>query len=227
MLENLVYRASRLSLSTKVGANSGKGRTSSRQGSSVDSSRSRRASSITDKGSDTSGVLRSDDNFSSISYSFEHSEPEHIAAAPRPTQPSSSRNEPGSPMVTFGADSPGIQTLAELKKEAVHDRQQKTRNEKGRYVASSKSTARAKRGVSRSCKIMKEAYFKGLNGHELSSQDQSTPYGTNINFIVRFARQIYPYIQKGLEKFSDIIRQRNIYARINVGDMNIFTKLIQ
>ena len=57
MLENLVYRASRLSLSTKAGANSGKGRTSSRHGSSVDSSRSRRDSSITDKGSDTSGVI--------------------------------------------------------------------------------------------------------------------------------------------------------------------------
>ena len=122
MLENLVYRASRLSLSTKAGANSGKGRTSSRQGSSVDSSRSRRTSSITGKGSDTSGVLRNDDDFSSIGYSFEHSEPEHIAAAPRPTQPSSSRDDPGSPMVTFSADSPGIQTLAELKKEAVHDR---------------------------------------------------------------------------------------------------------
>ena len=65
-------------------------------------------------------------------------------------------------MVTFSADSPGIQTLAELKKEAVHDRQQKTRNEKGRYIASSKGTPRAKRGVSRSCKIMKEAYFKGM-----------------------------------------------------------------
>ena len=162
MLENLVCRASRLSLSTKAGANSGKGRTSSRQRSSVDSSRSRRASSITDKGSDTSGVLWSDDNFSSIGYSFEHSEPEHIAAAPRPTQPSSSRNDLGSPMVTFSANSPGIQTLAELKKEAVHDRQQKTRNEKGRYIASSKGTTRAKRGVSRSCKIMKEAYFKGV-----------------------------------------------------------------
>ena len=49
-------------------------------------------------------------------------------------------------MVTFSADSPGVQTLAELKKEAVHDRQQKTRNEKGRYVASSKGTARDKRG---------------------------------------------------------------------------------
>ena len=65
-------------------------------------------------------------------------------------------------MVSFSADSPGVQTLAELKKEAVHDRQERTRNEKGRYVASSKGTARTKLGVSRSCKVMKEAYFKGM-----------------------------------------------------------------
>ena len=90
MLENLVCRASRLSLSTKPGANSGKSRMTSRQGSSVDSSRSRRPSSTAGKGSDTSGVLRCDDDFSSIGYSFEHSEPEHIAAAPQPTQSSSS-----------------------------------------------------------------------------------------------------------------------------------------
>ena len=162
MLENLVYRASRLFVSIKPGANSGKSRAVSRQGSSVDSSRSRRPSSTTGKKSDTSGVLRSDDDFSSIGYSFEHYELEHIAAAPRPTQTSSSHNYPGSPIVTFSVDSPGVQTLAELKKEAVHDRQQRTRNEKGCYVASPKGTARAKRGVSRSCKVMTEAYFKGM-----------------------------------------------------------------
>ena len=162
ILENLVYRASRLPLSTKPGANSGKSRMASRQGSSVDSSRSRRPSSTTGKGSDTSGVLRSGDDFSSIGYSYEHSEPEHIAAAPQPAQSSSSRNDPVSPMVTLSADSTGVQTLAELNKEAVHDRQQRTRNEKGRYATSSKGTARAKRGVSRSCKVMKEAYFKGM-----------------------------------------------------------------
>ena len=181
---------------------------------------------LPEKGSDTSGVLRSDDDFSSIGYSFEHSEPEHIAAAPRPTQPSSSRNDPGSPMVTFSADSPGIQTLAELKKEAVHDRQQKTGNEKGRYVVSSKETARAMRGVSISCKIMKEAYFKGMEWTRTFVSGPVDPRWNKYKFYCRFARQIYPSTGKGPEKFSDIIRQRNISARISFGDMNTFIKLI-
>ena len=160
MLENLLYRASQISLSSGPDADSGKIRAAARRGSSVVTSSGRYPESTAGGCTDTSGVLRSDDNFASIGYSNEPSEPGLITVRSRASRSSSSQMDPGSPFPTSSIDSPGAQTLAALKKEAIHDRQHKARNQKCRFTASSSKTHRARRGVSRTCKVVKEAYFR-------------------------------------------------------------------
>ena len=94
-------------------------------------------------------------------------------------------------MVTFSADSPGVQTLAELKKEAVHDGQQRSGKEKGRYVASSIGTVKAKRGMPRSCKIMKEAYFKGMEWTRTFVSEPVDSRWNKYKFIIFSIYNIY------------------------------------
>ena len=59
------------------------------------------------------------------------------------------------------AGSPGEQTLASLKAEAKKDRSKLSRDERGRFSQAS-TTRGTRREITRSCKIMKEAYFKGM-----------------------------------------------------------------
>ena len=91
MLENLFYRASRLSLASRpVGTKSGKVG-SSRTGSSVGTSAGRNRSASTERFSETSGALQSNDDFGSLGYSFEHSDAEmQIGQSQSETIPGSS-----------------------------------------------------------------------------------------------------------------------------------------
>ena len=133
MLENLVYRASRLSLASRPGGTKSSKGSSSRRGSSVVTSAGRNRSSSTERYSETSGALQSNDDFGSLGYSFEHSDAEmQIGQSPSEPIPGSSRTDPQSPHTSFNLDSPGLQTLAALKKEAVADRQQMKRSTKAK-----------------------------------------------------------------------------------------------
>ena len=59
-------------------------------------------------------------------------------------------------------DSPGIQTLAALKQEAVAERQQRGKSSKGRGAGQVSRSSSSRRKTSRPCKVMKEAYFRGM-----------------------------------------------------------------
>ena len=61
----------------------------------------------------------------------------------------------------FEAESPEGQTLAALKDETLASRSKRFRIKQGRYVQTA-STQGTRRKVTRSCKVMKEAYFKGM-----------------------------------------------------------------
>ena len=112
--------------------------------------------------SDTSGAIQSDDDFSSIGYSFEGPETSGIAHPPQAgTVASCSRDVQTAGPSVFEAGSPGEQTLASLKAEAMKDKWTRSRNRQGRFVQSATSQ-RTRRKVTRSGKIMKEAYFKGM-----------------------------------------------------------------
>ena len=95
---------------------------------------SQRSGSLTTcRHSDTSGALRSDDEFSSIGYSFERAEPEKVNAPPCVVdQTTCSYKDPQSNMDACDGDSPGGQTLASLEAEAIGDRNKRSRNRKGR-----------------------------------------------------------------------------------------------
>ena len=75
LLENLVYRASRLSLATGPGGNQANKKSSSGSGPSVVTSAGRNRDSSSGGYSDTSGALRSADDLGSLGYSYKHSEP--------------------------------------------------------------------------------------------------------------------------------------------------------
>ena len=153
MLEEIVKQASKLNLGLE--GNRSSPLTTTGTGKSKGGS----AGSV--QYSDTSDALRSDDEFSSIGYSFEGPEHQEVAASPVATnRPSCSHTGPTSLQSSFIADSPGEQTLASLKAEAIEDRSNLSRNKRGRF--SQASTTRGTRRVTRSCKIMKEAYFKDM-----------------------------------------------------------------
>ena len=79
--------------------------------------------------SDTSGAIRSDDDFSSIGYSLEDQERDRITDPPRAcTEASCSRIDQESEPNVFDTGSPGGQTLAALKAEAIKDKNKRSRN---------------------------------------------------------------------------------------------------
>ena len=157
MLESLVYRASRLNLNTSVPSK----RVPRKSSVGSISQRPDKGESETEAGSDTSGAIRSCDDFESIGYAYEHSENELIATPPssRPNL-ACGPNDPASSTLHFDAYSPGSQTLAALQRGAVWD-QSVSRSRPGRRRTST-TRGRTRRPITRSCKIMKEAYFKGM-----------------------------------------------------------------
>ena len=135
MLENLIYRANRLSLTTEPVGSATNKKGSKRRGFSVVTSWGRDRDSSSGGYSDTSGAIRIDEDLGSLNYTYEHSDHEVITAPP-PSLPqaSCSRKVLESPLGSFNADSPGTQTLAALKQEAIQDRQQLSRNPQGRFT---------------------------------------------------------------------------------------------
>ena len=112
--------------------------------------------------SDTSGALQSDDEFSSLGYSYERPETETIIAPPKASEGATcSYADRGinTPLTTV--DSPDAQTLASLKAEAMKDQGKLPRNQRGRFSSTSRGK-RTRRQITRSCKLMKGAYFRGM-----------------------------------------------------------------
>ena len=157
MLENLVYRASRLSLNTSVPGR----RVSKKSNVRSLSQGSDQGESETGAGSDTSGGIRSHDDFGSIGYAYEHSETEIIGRPPTAQLISGcGSNDQASPDLEFSVNSPGSQTLAALQREALQDQSSSRCKPSNRRIPASRG--RTRRPITRSCKIMKEAYFKGM-----------------------------------------------------------------
>ena len=114
------------------------------------------------KASDTSGALRSDEECAGLGYVYEHSDLESQPFAPPPIGPAGcSRTDVRSAGDHFQVDSPGAQTLAALKNEAIAEKS-KPRSQKKLRKGSSRDTGKGNHRVPRGCKIMKEAYFKGM-----------------------------------------------------------------
>ena len=154
-IEKLIQKASQL----RIGPEETLEETPSRSGRRC----SRRAGSATSGlQSDTSGGIRSDDDFSSIGYSYEHLDAPSINALPCTSSeiPCGSRDLPSN-MDVPEADSPEAQTLAALKAEALGDLSKRPRSKRGKFVPATRG-AGTRRKITRSCKIMKEAYFQGM-----------------------------------------------------------------
>ena len=155
MLEGIIQRTRRLTLEA----------TTSTMGTptSLGARQLQRPRSATpDQLSDTSGAIQSDDEFSSIGYSFERPETEGIIAPPTASGGAScSYTDRRVETSHTAADSPDAQTLASLKAEAIKDQGKLPRSQRGRFSTSSRGKG-TRRPITRSCKIMKEAYFRGM-----------------------------------------------------------------
>ena len=160
MMESLVERASRLSLGTSQLPHGGRV-TTNKPGYRAPTP-GPQSGMTSGEASDTSGALRSSDDFESIDYAYEHSDLESQPfASPPVALPGCSRVDPGSAEVEFQVDSPGAQTLAVLKAEAAAERSKASSRKRPRKKTTSNSSVNRHR-VPRACKIMKEAYFKGM-----------------------------------------------------------------
>ena len=159
-MESLIQQASRFNLGTSH-PNSGVGAKLRKSGDQVSSGESQ-SGFLSDHGSDTSGAIKSTDDFASIGYSYEHSDLESHPFTPPPAgPPGCSRADLESFEVLNQFDSPGAQTLAGLKAEAMAEKT-KTVKEKKPKKTPSRNSGPSRHRVPRGCKIMKEAYFKGM-----------------------------------------------------------------
>ena len=157
MMEDIIERARRLNLSSNI---------SNRYGpadpfgsrvtpcSEVDGLSDRETDGA---GSSNNGALRSDNDSSSIGYRYERTPPSLSAISRPPQRYDISRVDPSSSEPHQQVASPGAQTLASLKEEALKDQQSK-----GRKPKNSRKPSTQRRRVTRSCKIMKEEYFEGM-----------------------------------------------------------------
>ena len=155
VIESLIQKASQL----RIGPEDDLENTLSKSGTRYP----RRAGSVSSgRHSDTSGAIRSDDNFSSIGYSYEGSDVAMIDAPPGTSGGfSCGPHDLASSMDVLDAGSPETQTLAALKAEALGEKSKRTRNRRGKITTKPQSSG-ARRKITRSCKIMKEAYFQGM-----------------------------------------------------------------
>ena len=159
MMEDIVIRASKLSLGrTSVGQKNLPSNTSaggsvypSSEGETVPGNPSDR------EGSYTSGALHSDNNSNSIGYSFERTPPSVVTIKKPPCREKNIEMDPKSNEPQTATESPGAQTLASLKAEALQDQQSTKRKSK----APQRITT-TRRRITRACKIMKEEYFEGM-----------------------------------------------------------------
>ena len=116
MMEKLIAKASEMS----IGHSTSQSPMSGRYGNK----RRQRADNLSGRHSDTSGAIRSDDDFSGIGYSCENLVSERIDAPPPQTtmaETSCSEQTHLTSTVIHGAVSPGAQILASLTAEALSD----------------------------------------------------------------------------------------------------------
>ena len=105
--------------------------------------------------------MRSDDNFSSLGYSYEHSDLESQSFTPPPIgPPGCTRTDLGSQEGTNQLESPGAQTVAGLKAEAIAERTKPVKLRKARKTPA-RNVGTSKHQVPRGCKIMKEGLLQG------------------------------------------------------------------
>ena len=117
-MENLVHQASRLNLGHQQ--STAFGMPMSRRPSSRGSDIGSQSGFSSGHASDTSGAIKSNDDLGSIGFVYEHSDLESQRITPPPAGPSGSRHaDLESPEISTRVDSPGAQTLAGLKAEAV------------------------------------------------------------------------------------------------------------
>ena len=128
MLEGIIKKASELNLGPSSNQSPSLLKTTS-------AGRPKSRSVASGRFSNKSGALRSDDDFSSIGYSFEGQDHEGIAASPLSTdRPGCSRTDPGTSPVVFDVDRSGEQTLGSLKAEAIKDRTKLSRSKRSRFT---------------------------------------------------------------------------------------------
>ena len=223
MLENLIQRASELRLDPKPSSKKAPKKTSTTK-SSVGSFRCPNGAGYKSGGySDTSSALRSDDNFASIGYSFEHSEPKIIASHPL-VGPStecgpSYLQSPG----ILQADSPGSQTLTSLKLEAIKDHSQQSRSQQERFVPKAK-TPGSRRKTTRPYRIIKEAYFKGMERTKTSVSGPVVRRWNPYKVFSQICKANISIYGKGPENFSVTTLLRSTCERIRGGGTSTSSK---
>ena len=159
-MESLVEGTSRLSLGTSQFPTAGS--TQPRRSAFRAPTPGSQSGTMSGDASDTSGAIRSSDDFASIGYEHEHSDRDSQLFTPPPVgPPGCSRVDPRSAEAEFQVDSPGGQTLAVLKAEAVAEKSKSSSRKRPQKTATS-SSAVSRHRIPRACNIMKEAYFKGM-----------------------------------------------------------------
>ena len=159
-LEGLIQQAKRLSLGTQH-SSTGIPPKTERSVTRVSDDVSQTGAS-SGHASDTSGTLRSDDEFASIGYVYEHSDAENQRFTLPPTGPSGSRPiDLESSKVPTQLDSPGQRTLAGLKAKAVAEKAKSSCRKKQRKKPT-QASGESRHRVPRVSKVIKEADFKGM-----------------------------------------------------------------
>ena len=150
--------------------------------------------------SETTRGRQSDDDFWNVEQPLEPSlEPSSSVLFSDPPIPGYSRDDPRSPGEFGQRESPGAQTLAEIKREAVRAK----KNKRGRGGAEQK-TGKSRKAVARSNKIMREDLFEGLTWTPTFVSGPIDPKWNPINSIVKHAKAISPFMAKVRKKSCDI-----------------------
>ena len=101
---------------------------------------------------------------------------------------------------TLEADSPGSQTLASLKAEALKDQGRNPRNQSGRFTTT-KANSGVRIKVTRSCKIMKEAYFREMEWSRIFVSGPVDPTWNPFQFYCQLCKANISIYGKGARDF--------------------------
>ena len=114
--------------------------------------------------------------------------------------------DPQSPQSNFNVDSPGLQTLASLKREAVIDLQQRRKSTKRRDIGQLGKNSTTCRRTSRTCKVMKEAYFRGMEWTRTFVSGPVDPKWNRYKFYCQICKANISIYSKG---DSEILRHHS------------------
>ena len=137
-----------------------------------------------------------------------------IVQVPSPPVPGCSRDDPRSTTPLIAGDSPGAQTLAELKREAVLSENKKSSKRSGKTKSRNPSKA-----VWRSSKVMREELFEGMNWTRILFLAQWILDGIPTNFTASFVRGTFLSKAGVLKRYSDTTQQNATYAETNGSGM--------